>query len=119
MTSWRTFTSSRERGQAAPQYRPRHTRGSDPARPPRPHAWSAVEHLNSAPAPARNSQRRDELVQHAIDRAEADREMAFALLQVWGDAGDVLGQPLTVREGHHQVLTALPEEHRHGDLVEL
>src|SRR6476469_1375727 len=42
-----------------------------------------------------------QLVQHRLDRAHPDGQVALAVEQVRGDTGDLLGQPLAVRVRHH------------------
>src|ERR1035437_4723400 len=57
-----------------------------------------------------------EIVKHAVERTNADGQMALALLQSYCRTGDVRSKPLSVSERHIRVLAALPHEGRHGDL---
>src|SRR5438093_10561164 len=61
----------------------------------------------------------EQLVQHPLDGAHADRQMAFVALEVSGRLRQPRCEPLAVGERNHQVGRALPHRQRRRDLVEL
>ena len=60
-----------------------------------------------------------ELVEHRLESAQADRQVALALFEVSGDARDPGRQPLAVREGDHEVVRTLPQGSRGGHLSQV
>src|SRR5580658_9924758 len=85
---------------------------------------------SSAPPPAARRRRearrtqpgargRDELIEHALERSEAEREMALAFLEVDRGPGDPRSEGFAMGERHHQISVSLPDHDRARELIEV
>ena len=69
--------------------------------------------------PDRLSSDRDQVLDDSIERRHCQRQMTLIAAQVHPCIRNVFRQPLSVREGHHPILLALPHRHRSIDLREV
>src|SRR5438309_9216757 len=69
--------------------------------------------------PDRLSSDRDQVLDDSIERRHCERQMTLIAVQVHPCIRNVFGEPLSVREGHHPILLALPHRHRWLDLREV
>jgi len=69
--------------------------------------------------PDRLSSDRDQVLDDSIERRHCQRQMTLIAVQVHPCIRNVFRQPLSVREGHHPILLALPHRHRSIDLREV
>ena len=60
-----------------------------------------------------------QFIDHRAEASDQHREVSFALEKVGYRAGDVAYEPLGVVKGHHQVLAALPDGDRNGELTRI
>jgi len=69
--------------------------------------------------PDRLSSDRDQVLDDSIERRHCQRQMTLIAVQVHPCIRNVFREPLSVREGHHPILLALPDRHRWLDLREV
>src|SRR2546423_1392579 len=69
--------------------------------------------------PDRLSSDRDQVLDDSIERRHCQRQMTLIAVQVDPCIRNVFREPLSVREGHHPILLALPHRHRWLDLREV
>ena len=69
--------------------------------------------------PDRLSSDRDQVLDDSIERRHCQRQMTLIAVQVHPCIRNVFREPLSVREGHHPILLALPHRHRSIDLREV
>jgi hypothetical protein len=60
-----------------------------------------------------------EVVQDLANAPDHQRKVAVVPTQLRSGTCDVVNEPFSVREGHYQVVTALPNRHRYSDGLEL
>src|SRR5688572_1693063 len=63
--------------------------------------------------------RLEQVVEDLAERTDAERQVPVLRSEMDAGAGDVRGEPLPVRDRHHEVLPPLPDGHRHADLLQV